>query len=109
MLINHGPTGGGHSHADSLDFQLHAFGRAMAIDSGIGRTYDDPHHAPWYIRSRSHNLLMVDDADLNRREAEGCARFREGVGFDLRGNSAIVFPWDGARRDDWGIIFAHGE
>jgi len=71
MLINHGPTGGGHSHADSLDFQLHAFGQALAIDSGIGRTYDDANQAAWYVHTRAHNALVVDDADLNRKEAQG--------------------------------------
>jgi hypothetical protein len=71
MLINHGPAGGGHSHADSLSFQLHAFGQAMAIDSGIGYTYDDPNHRAWYNRSRAHNMLTVDDDDLDRKAAEG--------------------------------------
>ncbi len=71
MLINHGPSGGGHSHADSLDFQMHAYGQACAIDSGIGVTYDDPNQKPWYVRTRAHNALMVDGDDLNRTQAEG--------------------------------------
>src|SRR5262249_7530266 len=71
MLINHGPSGGGHSHADSLSFELHAFGQACAIDSGIGYTYDDPNHRPWYVRTRAHNVLMIDDDDLDRKAAEG--------------------------------------
>jgi hypothetical protein len=50
---------------------MHAFGQAMAIDSGIGYTYDDPNHGPWYKRTKAHNVLMVDDADLDRRAAEG--------------------------------------
>src|ERR1043166_5636089 len=57
MLINHGPSGGGHSHADCLSFELHAFGRRIAIDAGIGYTYDDPNHKTWYVRSRAHNML----------------------------------------------------
>ena len=71
MLINHGPSGGGHSHADSLSFELHAYGQACAIDSGIGYTYDDPLHRTWYVRSRAHNMLTIDGDDLNRKEAEG--------------------------------------
>jgi hypothetical protein len=71
MLVNHGPYGGGHSHADVLDFELHAHGQACAIDSGIGYTYDDPHHGPWYKRTRAHNVLMVVGDDLDRRQAEG--------------------------------------
>jgi hypothetical protein len=71
MLINHGPSGGGHSHADSLDFELHAYGQAMALDSGIGYTYDDPHHHPWYVRTRAHNGITIDGDDLDRKQAEG--------------------------------------
>src|SRR5439155_5653192 len=71
MLINHGPSGGGHSHADVLDFELHAYGQACAIDSGIGYTYDDPNHKPWYVRTRAHNTVMIDGDDLNRKDAEG--------------------------------------
>jgi hypothetical protein len=71
MLINHGPHGGGHSHADCLSFQLHAFGRPLAVDSGIGRTYDDPHHLPWYVRSVAHNMLTVDGDDIDRQAARG--------------------------------------
>ncbi len=71
MLINHGPSGGGHSHADSLSFELHAYGRPLAIDSGIGLTYDDPKHVPWYTQSVAHNMLTVDGANIDRRQAEG--------------------------------------
>ena len=71
MLINHGPSGGGHSHADVLDFEMHAYGQACAIDSGIGYTYDDPQQKPWYVRTRAHNGITIDDLDLNRRAAEG--------------------------------------
>jgi hypothetical protein len=71
MLINHGPSGGGHSHKDALSFQMHAYGQAMAIDSGIGYTYDDPKHGSWYKRTMAHNVLMVDDQDLNRASAQG--------------------------------------
>ncbi len=71
LLINHGPSGGGHSHADSLDFQLHAYGQAMAVDAGIGYTYDDPNQQLWYKRTRAHNGITIDGDDLNRKEAEG--------------------------------------
>ena len=71
MLINHGPSGGGHSHADVLDFEMHAFGQACAVDSGIGYTYDDPNQKPWYVRTGAHNGITIDDLDLNRRAAEG--------------------------------------
>ena len=70
-LINHGPSGGGHSHADALSFEMHAFGKALAIDSGIGDTYDDPDHHRWYVRSAAHNMITIDGDDTNRAAAEG--------------------------------------
>lgn len=71
MVINYGPYGGGHSHADMLSFELFAYGRAMAVDAGIGISYDDPLHRPWYITSKAHNMLVVDDANLNRINTVG--------------------------------------
>jgi hypothetical protein len=71
MMINHGPSGGGHSHADALSFEMNAYGLPMAIDAGIGLTYDDPHHRPWYTQAKAHNVLLVDDRNPNRNEAEG--------------------------------------
>ena len=66
LLINHGPYGGGHSHADALSFELHGFGRPLAVDSGIGDTYDDPLQTAWYVHSRAHNMLTFDGADCDR-------------------------------------------
>jgi hypothetical protein len=71
MMINHGPSGGGHSHEDALSFEMNAYGTAMAIDAGIGLTYDDPHHANWYRQAKSHNVLLVDEKNSNREEAAG--------------------------------------
>ncbi len=71
LLVNHGPSGGGHSHLDALSFELHAWGQALAIDAGIGRTYDDPLHAPWYRTSAAHNMLAVEGATLERAAARG--------------------------------------
>jgi hypothetical protein len=69
--INYGPSGGWHSHRDCLSFELYAFGRALAIDAGIGRTYDDPNHRSWYVTSKAHNQVVVEDANLERSEADG--------------------------------------
>ncbi|HTL28690.1 MAG TPA: alginate lyase family protein, partial [Tepidisphaeraceae bacterium] len=71
MIVNHGPSGGGHSHDDALSFEMNAHGTAMAIDAGIGLTYDDPHHGPWYRQGKAHNMLLVDGSNPNRKEAEG--------------------------------------
>jgi hypothetical protein len=71
LMINYGPWGGGHSHPDILSFELFAYGEAMAVDAGIGVSYDDPHHRPWYVTSKAHNMLVFDDAKLDRKDAVG--------------------------------------
>jgi hypothetical protein len=72
MNINHGPFGGGHTHNDLLSFELYAYGRALAVDAGVGRTYDDPEYIRWYKSSRAHNMVVVDEENMERegREAE---------------------------------------
>ncbi len=71
LVINYGEYGGGHSHPDVLSFELFAYGDALAVDAGIGVSYDDPLHGPWYKTSRAHNMLVIDDANLDRRIAVG--------------------------------------
>ncbi len=71
LVINYGEYGGGHSHPDILSFELFAYGAALAVDAGIGVSYDDPLHGPWYKTSRAHNMLVIDDANLDRRIAAG--------------------------------------
>jgi hypothetical protein len=43
----------------------------MAIDAGIGLTYDDPHQANWYRQAKAHNMLLVDGSNPDRAQAEG--------------------------------------
>ncbi len=71
LVINYGEYGGGHSHPDILSFELFAYGKALAVDAGIGVSYDDPLHGPWYKTSKAHNMLVIDDANLNRKIAVG--------------------------------------
>ena len=71
LVINYGEYGGGHSHPDVLSFELFAYGNALAVDAGIGVSYDDPLHRPWYKTSMAHNMLVIDDANLDRRIAVG--------------------------------------
>jgi hypothetical protein len=68
MVTNYGPVGGGHTHSDFLDFEMCAFGKALAIDAGIGLTYDDPLQDTWYRTSKAHNMLVVSDTDIDRQE-----------------------------------------
>ena len=71
LVINYGDWAGGHYHYDILSFELFAFGSALAVDAGLGVSYDDPLHKPWYITSKAHNMLVIDDRNLDRRIAVG--------------------------------------
>jgi len=71
MNINYGKWNGSHTHYDMLDFELYAYGRALAIDAGLGLTYDDPLYIPWYRSSRAHNMVTVNDQNIDREKCEG--------------------------------------
>ena len=71
LVINYGEYGGGHSHPDILSFELFAYGQPLAVDAGLGVSYDDPLHRPWYKTSIAHNMLVIDDANLDRKIAVG--------------------------------------
>jgi hypothetical protein len=69
--INYGSWNGAHTHNDMLDFELYAYGRALAVDAGLGLTYDDPLYTTWYKSSRAHNMVTVNDQDLSREKTKG--------------------------------------
>ena len=71
MNINYGKWSGFHTHNDLLDFEVYAFGKALAVDAGIGLTYDDPLYIPWYQSSRAHNMVTVNDRNMRREGIEG--------------------------------------
>jgi hypothetical protein len=71
LTVNHGPFAGFHSHNDLLDFELYAYGTPLAVDAGLGSTYDDPLYVPWYKSSRAHNMVVVNDSDMQREGVEG--------------------------------------
>lgn len=71
LTVNHGPFAGFHSHNDLLDFELYAHGTPLAIDAGIGSTYDDPLYVSWYKSSRAHNMVVVNDSDIQREGSKG--------------------------------------
>jgi hypothetical protein len=62
FLLNYGPYGGGHSHAEALAFQLWSGGTPVAVDCGRGVNYDDPLHESWYVTPHAHNMVVVDGA-----------------------------------------------
>ena len=71
MNINYGKWNGSHTHNDLLDFEIYAYGRALAVDAGLGLTYDDPLYIPWYKSSRAHNVVVVNDRNMERESVEG--------------------------------------
>jgi len=71
MNVNYGKWNGAHTHSDMLDFEVYAYGKALAVDAGIGLTYDDPLYVPWYKSSRAHNMVTVNDRNMERESVEG--------------------------------------
>lgn len=71
MNINYGPWNGSHTHSDLLNFELYAYGKALAVDAGLGLTYDDPLYIPWYKSSRAHNMVVVNDQNMERETVKG--------------------------------------
>lgn len=71
MNINYGPWSGFHTHEDMLDFEVYAYGRAFAVDAGIGLTYDDTLYVPWYKSAKAHNMVVVNNLNIERRQTVG--------------------------------------
>jgi hypothetical protein len=71
MVVNYGPYAGNHTHHDLLSFELYAYGVPLAVDAGIGATYDDPLHETWYRSSRAHNMVVVNGRNIERQGARG--------------------------------------
>jgi hypothetical protein len=71
MTINYGKWSGFHTHNDLLDFEIYAYGKALAVDAGIGLTYDDPLYIPWYKSSPAHNMVTVNNQNMEREKIEG--------------------------------------
>jgi len=71
MNINYGKFSGFHTHNDMLDFEIYAYGKAMAVDAGIGLTYDDTLYIPWYQSSKAHNMVVVNERNMERKDIEG--------------------------------------
>jgi hypothetical protein len=71
LSVNYGPAAGFHTHYDLLDFELYAYGKPLAVDAGIGLTYDDPLYQTWYRSSRAHNMVAVNDSNIQREGVQG--------------------------------------
>ena len=81
MAVDHGPLGGQHSHPDTLGFVAYAHGRPVALDSGIGTTYEDSRYVGWFRKLRAHNTIVVDDLETEK-VAEQTA-WRPGTDIDV--------------------------
>ena len=95
MNINHGRWSPTHTHNDILSFELYAYGRALAIDAGIGTTYDDPIHVSWYQSSRAHNMVVVNDKNLQRENHEG---------YDIIWDSTSTLEYFSGRQDGYASL-----
>ena len=71
LSVNYGPAAGFHTHFDLLDFELYAYAKPLAIDAGLGLTYDDPLYESWYRSSRAHNMVVVNDSNITRENHQG--------------------------------------
>ena len=71
LSVNYGPFAGFHTHSDMLDFEMYAYGKPLAIDAGIGLTYDDTLYYTWYRSSRAHNMVTVNDSSIEREGTAG--------------------------------------
>jgi hypothetical protein len=62
-------SGGGHGHADGMNFGLYAKGLDLMSDFGYPQVqyggWESP-QAVWYKKSAAHNTVVVDGADLVR-------------------------------------------
>jgi len=71
LTVNYGPAAGFHTHRDMLDVEIYACGRPLAVDAGLGLTYDDTLYETWYRSSRAHNMVTVNDSSIEREGTVG--------------------------------------
>ncbi|HEU5179331.1 MAG TPA: alginate lyase family protein [Candidatus Polarisedimenticolia bacterium] len=69
MLVDAGGVGqkgnGGHAHNDTLSFELHAFGREMLVDRGVGCYTPSLATRNRFRATAAHNTVRVDDEEIN--------------------------------------------
>ncbi len=84
-----------HAHADQNSFQLYAYGRALAIDSGYYPSYGTPHDSLWTRQTRAHNGILVNGRGQPAYtwEAEGKIENyeRQGIVTLVRGQAAEAY------------------
>jgi hypothetical protein len=59
----HHPERIAHGHWDALSLTLHIAGRDVLVDSGGPYAYGDPMRFSYFMVSRAHNVVLIDDRD----------------------------------------------
>lgn len=84
-----------HSHADQNSFQLYAYGRALAIDSGYYPSYGTPHDNLWTRQTRAHNSVLVNGRGQPPHTWEAAGNIdlyeRHGIVTVVRGQAAGAY------------------
>lgn len=70
MSINFGRYGGGHTHADLLDFNIWCYGEPIIDEVGRFGSYDCPLD-PFFRSEQAHNQIVIENTPMNRVEHEG--------------------------------------
>jgi len=65
-LFDGGPYGAGHQHEDKTNLLIFAYGKMLLTECG-SYAYDDSEMRKYAISSRSHNVILVDGQEQNRR------------------------------------------
>ncbi len=84
-----------HSHADQNTFQLYAYGRAMAIDSGYYPSYGTPHDNFWTRQTQAHNGILINGRGQPAHTWEAAGRIesfeKDGLVTVVRGQAADAY------------------
>jgi len=70
MSVNFGGWGGGHTHADLLDFDLWCFGEPLLVELGRFGSYDHPLN-PLFRSPGGHNQVVLDHVPMDRKNHAG--------------------------------------
>ena len=70
LNINFGGSGGPHTHANLLDFNLWAFGEPLIEEVGRFDSYDLALN-PFFRSPAAHNQIVIEDKPMDRHSAIG--------------------------------------
>jgi hypothetical protein len=59
VMLDYGPHGGSHGHADKLNLDITAFGKRLAVDRS-NYSYSESMHLTWDRQTLAHNTVVVD-------------------------------------------------